>query len=41
MQYVVTKPVQYNNDFNLISTVGTDGRVLLHQGIGSHSAEYF
>ena len=32
------KPVQYNEC--LISTVDTDGLVLQHQGISSHSADY-
>ena len=31
------KLVQYNN--YLVSTVDTDGMVLQHQGISSHSAE--
>ena len=32
------KPVQYNE--RLISVVDTDGLMLKHQGISSHSADY-
>ena len=38
MWYFGKKLVQYNEHF--ISTVDTDGLVLWHQAISSHSAEY-
>ena len=38
MLYIGIKLVQCNEYF--ISTVDTDGLVLEHQGISSHSAEY-
>ena len=37
VQYVYTKLVQYNEC--LVSIVDTDGLVLQHQGISSHSAD--
>ena len=38
MQYLFMKLAQYNE--YLMSTVNTDGLVLEHQDIRSHSAEY-
>ena len=38
MQYFYMKRVQYNEC--LVSIVDTDGLVLWHQGISSHSADY-
>ena len=38
MYYLCIELFQYNEYF--VNTVGTDGLVLQHQGISSHSAEY-
>ena len=38
LEYFHMNPVQYNEC--LISIVDTDGLVLQHQGISSHSADY-
>ena len=38
MKYCGVKPLKYNEYF--INTVDTDGPVLWHQGISSHSVEY-